>query len=643
MFLAMVDQRRPILLLLAGSALAMGAGCTTVPAPPAPTSRPAAEAMALKQTETVLGMVRQVGWKEVEDLLPVLEEQPPGDFPGVAAFAADLRTVAAATRTIPGASPIDSGRLIDHNPHFWTAFYEIAPGDPLMARLHVSLLLAAGEIARADYIATLAINFGRMALDHRQELVRLDVHAQLALQGSRRSAQERQRLRSTQAFAALAEEARAALAVWPQDPAALADLATAQRGLGGPGIAAVDSPIGRSLAALHEAAPLMEVGPAVAGPKPASARDIRALWTLIDEEKATGDDEVLARFSTAAQAAGVDDLALVARSLLAGWSAGSVPLDENFARASLQRLVDPEAAAGICAEAFAEGHQWIGLNTEEGTPPADLKGVSVHPQLEQRLLVQIAETSYWIGSGLVQGADLAGNYGERGGAWALLLQKDDAVTDFRHSLQLDPGNNAVRYSLAVTLSDAGDFKEADAVFAEAAKRAPRGAGETQAWGNHLFKQGRFAAAEEAYSRAARFDPAFAYARIMRHLARLRQGKPGGARLDLRVEKVDVWGAALLDFLAGRLDEKALFGRLEGTGGLRYSEEECELYFVRAELALSRGDIAEARRNLHSCLGTGISSFVEYALARQELRRLDASHPPPKEKNSSGGDTDDQPA
>jgi lipoprotein NlpI len=329
--------------------------------------------------------------------------------------------------------------------------------------------------------------------------------------------------------------------------------------------------------------------------------------------------------------------------LLAGWSAGSVPLDENFARASLQRLVDPEAAAGICAEAFAEGHQWIGLNTEEGTPPADLKGVSVHPQLEQRLLVQIAETSYWIGSGLVQGADLAGNYGERGGAWALLLQKDDAVTDFRHSLQLDPGNNAVRYSLAVTLSDAGDFKEADAVFAEAAKRAPRGAGETQAWGNHLFKQGRFAAAEEAYSRAARFDPAFAYARIMRHLARLRQGKPGGARLDLRVEKVDAWGAALLDFLAGRLDEKALFGRLEGTGGLRYSEEECELYFVRAELALSRGDIAEARRNLHSCLGTGISSFVEYALARQELRRLDASHPPPKEKNSSGGDTDDQPA
>jgi lipoprotein NlpI len=346
--------------------------------------------------------------------------------------------------------------------------------------------------------------------------------------------------------------------------------------------------------------------------------------------------------SIAAQAAGVDDLALDARSLLARWSVGSLPLDEGFARTSLQRLLTPKAATAICAEAFADGHQWVGLNTEEDTTPVDLQGVSVHPQLEQRLLVQIAETSYWIESGLAQGAELAANFGERGEAWALLLQKNDAVSDLRRALELDHGNNALRYSLAVTLSDAGDFKAADAVFAEAEKHAPRDAGETQAWGNHLFKQGRFAAAEEAYSRAARLDPGFAYARIMHHLARMRQGKSGGARFDPRGRKEDPWGAALLDSLEGRMDEKALFGRLEKAGGLRYSEQECELYFVRAEVALSRGETAEARRALRSCLGTGVSSFVEYAMARQELRRLDSSHPPPKEKASSGGETDDQP-
>lgn len=643
MILAILDQRRTVLLLLAGSILSMGAGCATGPASLPAAAPPTARAAALKQTATLVGMVRQVGWKEVEELLPVLEEQRAAEFPGIAALAADLRTVAAATKNSPGASPIDVGRLIDHNPHFWQAFFEIAPGDPLMARLHVSLLLAAGEIARADRIATLAINFGRMALDQSQELVHLGVHAQLVLQGSRRNAYERERLRSTQAFAALAEEANAALAVWPQDPAALADLLTAQRALAGPGVVAADSPLGRTLAALREADPFCSVDPTVTGAAPAAMVDIRKLWALIDEEKATGDDQVLTRFSLAAQAAGVDDLALVARGLLAGWSASSMPLDEGFVCTSLQRLLAPAAVTGICAEAFAEGHQWIGLNTEEGTSPVDLKGVSVHPQLEQRLLVQIAETSYWIASGLAEGADLAENYGERGEAWALLLQKDDAVADFRRSLELDPGNKSVLYSLAVTLSDAGDFGAADIVFEEAAKRARLDAGETEAWGNHLFKQGRFSAAEAAYDRAARLDPGFAYARIMRHLARLRQGKPGGARRDLRLARVDAWSAALLDFLAGQLDEKALFGRLEGPGGLRYSEQECELYFVRAELALSRGDIGEARRNLHSCLETGVSSFVEYALARQELRKLDASHPPPLEKKSSGGDTDDQPA
>jgi len=629
----MMKQRRTTWLLLAGSLLSVIAGCATAPAVPPATAGRAPEGMALKQTETLLGMVREVGWKEVEDLLPVLEEQAPADFPGVAALAADLRTVAAATRSLPGAPPIDSGRLIDHNPHFWNAFYEIAPGDPLMARLHVGLLLAAGDIARADRLAALAINFGRMPLDHRQELVRLGVHAQLVLQGSRRAAHERERFRTTRAFPALAETARAALAVWPQDPAALADLAVAYQGL-----VHQTAPATRA-----EVDPFLALDSANGGPEPAAVKDLRALWALIDEEKATGDDHVLGRFSTAAQAAGVDDLALVARSLLSGWSEGSLPLDENFVRTSLERLLPTDVTAAICAEAFADGHQWIGLNSDEGTAPVNLQGLSVHPQLEQQLLVQVAETSYWIGSGLTQGTELAAYLGERGVAWALLLQKDDAVADLRRSLQLDSGNNAVRYSLAVALSDAGDFKEADAVFAEAAKHAPRDAGETQAWGNHLFKQGRFAAAEQAYRRAARLDPDFAYARIMYQLARLRQGKSGGVGLDLKERKGDEWGVALLDFLAGRADENALFHRLDGSGGLRYSEQECELYFVRAELALSRGEIAEARRNLHSCLGTGVSSFVEYALARQELWRLDALHPPPKEKASSGGDTDDQPA
>ena len=160
--------------------------------------------------------------------------------------------------------------------------------------------------------------------------------------------------------------------------------------------------------------------------------------------------------------------------------------------------------------------------------------------------------------------------------------------------------------------------------------------------NHFFKQGRFAAAEAAYSLAGRLDPGFAYARIMRQLTRLRQGEPADWRPDARIAKLEPWASALLDFLAGRIGETGLFARLEPQGGLRYSEEECELYFVLAEVQLSRGEIAEARRSLRSCLGTGITSFVEYVMAWHELQRLDVDHPPPVLRKSANEDADDQP-
>ena len=624
-------------LAAAGAAWLWSAGCATVPPTAAtPTASPRDE------TATVLGMARQEGWQEVLDLLPALDEQPETDFPGVAALTRELNALATATPGGRGVPAFAVGRLIDHNPDFWRAYYEIAPGDPLMSMLHVGLLLAAGEAARADALATLAINFGRMNLDYRKELVRLDAYAQLLLQGAQPEPREGRRREIPADYAALAVQAQARLGVWPENPAALADLVRARWGLAGkPARLAPDSPAAASLAALRAMDPFFAVDPAVAGTEPPANASARHLWLLINEDKAIGDDQVLSRFSEAAQAAGDDEVALVARSLLSGRNTGLPPLDEDFVRRSLERLVGAAAGAAICTDAFTMDRDWVGFGSENDAPPASLEGVTVHPQLEQRLLVQIAETSYWIESGLLQGTDLADNYAQRGAAWAQLLQQGEAVADLRQALTLNPRDNDVRYSLAVTLSDSGDIKAADEIFAEAARRAPRDADEMQSWGNHLFKQARFAEAEAAYAQAAKLDPNFAYAQIMRRLAQIRQGKPGSVRPTSKMAKVDPWGASLLGFVGGRIDRKALFGRLEPQGGLRYSEEECELYFVLAELALARGDVVEARRNLHSCLGTGITDFVEYAMAWQELRRLDAAHPPPAEKKSQGGDLDDE--
>ena len=573
-----LTTRRGMVQILAGLAFLADAGCTALQ--PAKPSVQGAEGVS-QSPDALVTVARRVGWKEVKDLLPLLQAQPGAEFPGIAAFTADLNQVVRAEKTFHGVPPIDAARLIDRNPHFWNAYYEIAPGDPLMAMLHIGLLLSAGQAARADEVATLEIDFGRMDLAYRKELVRLDAHAQLVLQEGRGDV----------------------------------------RGLD----------------------PLNQVDPQVAGPAPAALQAVRHSWLEIENGKASGDDRVLSQFSIEAQMAGLDELALVSRSLLAGWSRGPVPLDEGFARTGLQRLLGAAAAGDICAHAFAEGRQWLGLNIEDDATEVAQEGEIVHPQLEQRLLVQIAEMSYWIESGMVRGRALAHDYEQRGTAWSHLRKKTEAVADFRRSLELEPKADHVRYRLAAALSDGGDFSAADLAFADAARHAAADPGETQALGDHLFKEGRLDAAEVAFSRALRRDPSLAHSRIMRRLTLLREGKSGVATAETPAGRMDPWDASLLNFLAGGIDEKGLWSRLEPQAGLRYSEQECELYFVLGELALSRGEIAEARRDFRSCLGTGVTSVAWYVMAWHELRILDRAHPLPQQHPSSVGDSDDQPA
>ena len=86
--------------------------------------------------------------------------------------------------------------------------------------------------------------------------------------------------------------------------------------------------------------------------------------------------------------------------------------------------------------------------SETGAADAGLEKLWVHPQLEQRLLVEIAATSYWIESGLSQGGTRAEHLAERGAAWAQLLQKEEAVVDLRRALALAPDDNVARLNLA---------------------------------------------------------------------------------------------------------------------------------------------------------------------------------------------------
>lgn len=119
------------------------------PPPPDPGVEPA-EALA---------QARQVGWTAAASLIAGLEKADAATFPGAHAWLGDYRkaTDGLDPKATPNSWPeIDIDELVTHNPNFWQAYYEIAPGDPGLMMLHAALLQGAGEISRSSYIIALA-------------------------------------------------------------------------------------------------------------------------------------------------------------------------------------------------------------------------------------------------------------------------------------------------------------------------------------------------------------------------------------------------------------------------------------------------------------------------------------------------------
>ena len=126
--------------------LAVGIGTNLARAePPAASKAPAVASPAVpaktetdkkplpKGTAKELHQARRSGWLAISQVVPALEAGDAKEFPGGAAWLADFRR---ATKGIdPDADPaawpmIDVDALVTNNPHYWRAYYEVAPGDP---------------------------------------------------------------------------------------------------------------------------------------------------------------------------------------------------------------------------------------------------------------------------------------------------------------------------------------------------------------------------------------------------------------------------------------------------------------------------------------------------------------------------------
>ena len=357
---------------LAIAVLLLGAGCESItdsisgikPEDRPPSRAEQAQNLKLRQAETVMMVSRQSGWRAVMRTVPLLEQQPADAFPGIAAYVHDLQAAVKEAETNRLFSRLEADRLGERHAGFWPAWFETGAGDPAMLILYAGLLKAAGETVRSDRIMTLALRFGRLDEEQTKIYEGLRENGRLLIRQGQRDMENLEPLRKKGSYSEMAEGARAALAVWSKNPDAWAELTRAQWGLAGrPGPTMTTASVSACLSGLRRADPLYALEPEVVGREPDAVVDARRLWGLMEDPKSAADLRTLEQFSVAAQEAGLNDLALVARGLLAGSRGGYARADEDFVRTLLLRYLPTESAAAICQAVFSEGRKPAALGS----------------------------------------------------------------------------------------------------------------------------------------------------------------------------------------------------------------------------------------------------------------------------------------
>lgn len=148
----------------------------------------------------------------------VLEREDNNAFPGIRALLADFRRVEAAMPALAAGTEfptLDSETLVTRNPRFWSACYEIAPGEPGFALLHAALLLCGGEAQRATVIATLGLQRGATPPGFKRGLEAIIAGAQAAQAGSQALVRQGVILHDAQLYDAALRKFEEALALWP--------------------------------------------------------------------------------------------------------------------------------------------------------------------------------------------------------------------------------------------------------------------------------------------------------------------------------------------------------------------------------------------------------------------------------------------
>lgn len=611
-------------------------GCVST----APQKKPGSS--ATEAFVTSLSNARAEGRREVDDILGVYANLPADQAPGVAAFRRDVAEAQARlTREKRERLTIDEvDALTIRNPHYWHAWFELSQRDASVLMLHGSLLMESGELFRASMVFTVGVQafplnvqertfwFTQQARTHWSVFRRLDELREVEKKwGGSRRARER--------------DLRRIVSEWPADGIALEALIQSRAGfepgtLGNEDNAPIAlTPKVRELLA-PDLAKLRRINP-VAWVRYHEDREMAAefgrLWVrLIDEDRAIEQRE-LVQFAELSLRLGLGELAMIAGRAVSANRGFVAPADLDFFRRCLPLVLPADEAAALYSrieEGRVPGFQLTRL-AEQATEV--LKGMdsAVHPLLADHAVREYARETLWITAAGDNKALRAEHLRVRALGSANVGRFEAALADIDEALELQPGVVPWLIDRAVILSKLGRIDEAEALFAQVRKKAPKNDYLRSSLAVFAFGQQRFGEAEELFRTVPADHPNRSYEAIFAYLAGLRRGESDRTSLEANRPAAGQWPAPIQDYLLGRIDRAELLRAARDTFDLRTTEQQCEAYFSLAQSALAKGDATAARRELENCVQSGIVGFIEYDLARRELERLG---PPAK---TPGGD------
>jgi len=217
-------------------------------------------------------------------------------------------------------------------------------------------------------------------------------------------------------------------------------------------------------------------------------------------------------------------------------------------------------------------------------------------------------------------------FNNRGNAYRDKQDDDRAIQDYDQAIRLNPSDAGMFYNRGNAYRDKQDYDRAIQDYDQAIRLNPSFADAFNNRGYTYFYLDKFAAAQSDFTTAFAASPADAYLVLWLYLSTARAGLSARAGLEANAAQVKLadWPGPVVQTYLGKMTTAQLLSAAANPDAQKDREQHCEAYFYLGEQALIAGRRTEAKRLFQQSIDTGVTSFVEYAGAQSELKRLQAT-------------------